>query len=63
MMYDYECTECKAVFDIRKSISEASRNEYCPKCYHKAKRIYNSSINTADGFKKFENAKKLAMKD
>lgn len=32
MTYEYECTQCGAIFDVIKSVKDMDRNETCPKC-------------------------------
>lgn len=41
MKYDYECLKCKNVFTITKSMKDSDRDEYCPVCGSKGKKLYS----------------------
>ena len=38
--YEYKCDACEHAFSIRKSISEARREEDCPVCGGKTRKVF-----------------------
>ena len=32
MVYTYECSNCKKIFDLRRKLSEANKDSKCPDC-------------------------------
>ncbi|NTU71881.1 MAG: zinc ribbon domain-containing protein [Coriobacteriia bacterium] len=39
--YDYKCTECECQFSVNKRIAEATREEPCPECGEKTRRVWS----------------------
>ena len=40
-LYEYECLECSAKFELRRSFSDASR-VICPECHGEVQRVLSS---------------------
>jgi len=40
--YDHKCTECGHAFSVRRSLSEASREETCPVCGGVTRRVWTA---------------------
>jgi len=40
--YAYKCTECGHAFDVKKSFSEAIRQEECPICGCETQRVWSA---------------------
>lgn len=51
MIYVYHCQHCDKTIEVEKSISDASRREYC-ECGEEMGKVYKvASIKTGDGIK------------
>jgi putative FmdB family regulatory protein len=56
--YEYKCDACENAFSVRKSISEARRDEVCPVCGGKTRKVFGApavhgsscSVSSGGGF-------------
>jgi putative FmdB family regulatory protein len=48
-IYEYLCPECACKFELLRSVSGANEDASCPKCRHKAKRVFSRFASFSKG--------------
>jgi len=49
-IYEYECLNCGERFELRRSISDSSKEEICPKCgIEDVRRIFSTFATASSG--------------
>ncbi len=42
-VYEYQCSQCKHKFDLKRPMSQAHEDAPCPRCQSQAKRVFSTA--------------------